>query len=108
MSYETRISGSNLITDHNDNASQINAINLWDTLSQALSWQDEAACLGMDVEDWFSNNAARCKHALSVCEQCKVRKQCLNYAVSIEQNYELKRHGIFGGKTARQRSKRRR
>jgi WhiB family redox-sensing transcriptional regulator len=66
------------------------------------SWQDKAACRGPQAvyfypplrgerrEEKFNREAM----AKSICETCKVRQECLEYAIC---NNEV--HGIWGGLT---------
>jgi WhiB family redox-sensing transcriptional regulator len=73
---------------------------------QDLSWQDDAACLGMfqeTGEDLFfppftvgripAGQAVRIKKAKKVCGSCPVIRQCLRYAVLNECT------GVWGGTT---------
>ena len=66
-----------------------------------MSWQDEAACKDSDA-DFFPEsgyNTAPIKAALAVCAKCSVRERCLQFAM--DNKIE---HGIWGGKTAPNRS----
>lgn len=44
--------------------------------------------------------------AIKVCELCPVAKKCLAYAMEIETN-DVRRYGVWGGKTPREREYRR-
>lgn len=65
-----------------------------------MSWQDEAACKGLGV-DFFPEVGFNkmVKVALAVCAKCPVRERCLQFA--LDNKIE---HGIWGGKTAANRS----
>jgi len=66
-------------------------------------WRDSAACAGLPVRWWFPEPGEDCKQAVTVCNTCPVKTECLQYALD---NGE--RHGIYGGTTARQRQQLRR
>ena len=64
-----------------------------------MSWQDRAACRGMDAPLFFGpDNEPRPEReireakAKAVCQLCPVRVQCLDYALR-----NSIRHGIWGG-----------
>ena len=63
--------------------------------STSGDWRDKANCLMSDPELFFpvGNVIAAIDKAKAVCEPCKVKKQCLEYAL----NY--KDDGIWGGMT---------
>lgn len=61
-------------------------------------WRDQAHCVGMPTDIFFSDDAATIRHALAVCGNCPVSDFCLEAAL---QNDE--REGIFGGMLARDR-----
>ena len=69
-------------------------------------WQEKSACRGVPHEIFFPENPggqeAVYNQALSFCEKCSVRKQCLDYAMEFERG-KRDRFGMFGGKTPRQR-----
>ena len=60
-------------------------------------WVSRAACLGMNIDIWFSSDAASTEAKL-ICGECAVRVTCLDYAIS---NQEM--HGIWGGLTTPER-----
>lgn len=75
-------------------------------LTQDLTWQEEAACLGLyqdTGEDLFfppytegripPGQAVRVKKAKQICKGCPVLRQCLRYAVRNECT------GVWGGTT---------
>ena len=62
------------------------------------SWQEGAACYGLDPEVFFPTTEEEAGLALSYCGVCVVRDMCLSWAV---QNGE--RYGVWGGTTEQQR-----
>ncbi|HJY72219.1 MAG TPA: WhiB family transcriptional regulator [Streptosporangiaceae bacterium] len=76
----------------------------------AQNWRSAAACRLADQDLFFpisaTGSAARqIARAKTICAGCGVRRECLEFALTHEQNY-----GIWGGTTAedRQRDRRRR
>jgi WhiB family transcriptional regulator, redox-sensing transcriptional regulator len=76
----------------------------------AENWRSAAACRSADPDLFFPSSATgpavrQIDRAKTICAGCAVRRECLEFAVSHEQNY-----GIWGGTTAddRQRDRRRR
>lgn len=65
-------------------------------LPPELQWQTKAACTNADPEIFFSEG--RHNKPLEYCNNCPVKKDCLNYAVT-----EQIDHGIWGGMTPGQR-----
>jgi WhiB family redox-sensing transcriptional regulator len=75
-----------------------------------VSWQDRAACRGMDVLLFFGPDdeprqprEIREAKAKAVCKLCPVRVQCLDYALR-----NSIRHGIWGGLNEEERARERR
>jgi WhiB family redox-sensing transcriptional regulator len=66
------------------------------------AWMDSAACLGLDPDEWFPErhqNEHDGVEAMRVCVTlCKVRDQCLEYALA-----EGLEEGIYGGMRPEQR-----
>ena len=62
------------------------------------SWQERAACYGLDPEVFFPTTEEEAGLALSHCRICRVKEMCLAWAV---QNGE--RYGVWGGTTEQQR-----
>lgn len=64
------------------------------------SWQGKAACRGPQARVFFppshferkDEKEFREASAKRICAQCPVRRECLNYAISIREQ-----HGIWGG-----------
>ncbi len=63
------------------------------------NWRDQALCHDMDNVLFFPDRGSVGRKALAVCKGCPVRYECLEYALGTEQA-----HGIWGGKTARERA----
>lgn len=57
-----------------------------------LSWMEEALCAQTDPDIFYPEKGGSTAPATSICENCAVRAQCLEYAVSNDI-----RHGIWGG-----------
>ena len=75
-----------------------------------MSWQDGAACRGMDALLFFGpdhearpEREIREEKAKAVCMLCPVRVQCLDYALR-----NSIRHGIWGGLNEDERARERR
>lgn len=62
------------------------------------TWQDGAACVGVETALFFPERAADPRPAQAVCATCPVAQQCLEYALTVGEDF-----GIWGGKTARDR-----
>ena len=70
---------------------------------QAAYWRDRAACLREDPELFFPVGNSGLTHeqiaeAKAVCGQCPVTRQCLDWAVRMEQT-----EGVWGGTTETER-----
>jgi len=69
-------------------------------LEMADDWQRWAACKGPYAELFFppslperkEEKLAREMSAKSICAECEVRRECLDYAIEIQEP-----HGIWGG-----------
>ncbi len=71
----------------------------------STGWMTEAACHGHEPELWFpvsrpgqSRTSYHNKPATDICDTCRVRLQCLEYALALDIKY-----GIWGGVTERSR-----
>lgn len=70
--------------------------------SADLDWQDDAACLsypavlffGIDDSESPIERRSREREAKLVCAGCRVRAECLQYALSAKEQY-----GVWGGMT---------
>lgn len=58
----------------------------------------DAECRGEDINVFFVEKGARPYTAMMLCDRCRVRDQCLEYAV----NNGI-REGIWGGKSTKER-----
>jgi WhiB family redox-sensing transcriptional regulator len=61
-------------------------------LKDRESWQDDAACKGVDIGIFFSLDDDDQKQALELCRSCPVQQQCLRDAIEHGETY-----GIWGG-----------
>lgn len=66
-------------------------------------WQNWARCKGVDPELFFPERGASTCEAKEACRDCRVRRDCLEYALA---NGEV--FGIWGGLSERERRKVRR
>lgn len=63
-----------------------------------LDWQDGANCRGADAEEFFPNKGESTAEAKKLCRRCDVKAECLNYAITTNQEY-----GVWGGLSERER-----
>jgi WhiB family redox-sensing transcriptional regulator len=61
-------------------------------------WQNRAACYGLDPEVFFPTTEEEASLALSFCGACRVRQDCLTWAL-----WQGERYGVWGGTTEQQR-----
>ena len=79
-------------------------------------WYEHAACRGQDINLFFDPKDRNLRRndsaALAFCngnnerKPCPVREQCLEFALSFSQEYDM--YGIYGGLTGAQRRRLRR
>jgi WhiB family redox-sensing transcriptional regulator len=67
----------------------------------AATWAERAACVGRDVEDFFTESRPRVREIKNLCAGCPVRRLCLDEAMRAE---DTSRYGIYGGLTAAERT----
>ncbi|MFI6251467.1 WhiB family transcriptional regulator [Streptomyces sp. NPDC051016] len=70
------------------------------TPGPALTWADDAACRGRDVNEFFTTDRRRVREIKNLCANCPVRRKCLAEALRAE---DSSRYGIYGGFTAEER-----
>ena len=65
-----------------------------------MPWRHEARCAEDDVNRaWFHSTEGReIKHAKLICQGCPVKAQCLEYALTADDNW-----GVWGGLDDKQR-----
>jgi hypothetical protein len=63
-----------------------------------LRWQDDAYCLGGDTEIFFPEKGGSAREARKMCDKCKVKEQCVDYAVRHKLHF-----GIWGGRSENER-----
>lgn len=66
-------------------------------------WQALAACQGVDPDLFFPERGASVREPKAVCARCPVAADCLEHALT---HHEV--HGIWGGKSERERRSMRR
>ena len=71
--------------------------------STSVGWMDDAACRGQDPELFFpigttGPGRAQVAQAKSVCSRCRVRADCLSYALTTGQDT-----GVWGGLSEQER-----
>lgn len=57
-----------------------------------LSWMEDALCAQTDPDIFYPEKGGSTAPATSICRNCPVQAQCLDYAVTNDI-----RHGIWGG-----------
>lgn len=68
------------------------------------TWMPHAACRGApDQTLWFPERGASTRVAKEICAACPVQEPCLDYALRASET-----HGIWGGKSERERRRLRR
>lgn len=71
-------------------------------------WSEDAACIGYPEDVFFPPQGKQSRHnvglAQKVCAGCPVRVQCLTMALEAERDGALRRHGVYGGLTPKQRA----
>lgn len=61
-----------------------------------VTWRDDAACKGQGVANFFARrDYPQNAEAVKFCKKCKVKKQCLAFAVEFEG--DGLRYGLWGG-----------
>lgn len=65
-----------------------------------LAWQDFANCKGADPDLFFPERGASTRQAKSICRECSVRDECLEFAIVSSEKF-----GIWGGLSERERRK---
>jgi WhiB family redox-sensing transcriptional regulator len=71
--------------------------------TEDLSWHDLANCRGADPDLFFPERGASTRTAKSICRQCAVRDECLEFAIISSEKF-----GIWGALSERERRKIRR
>ena len=68
-----------------------------------IDWVEDALCAQVDPEIFFPEQAqlAHAKPAKSICANCPVTSQCLDYGMDMQ-------FGVYGGLTATERAQLRR
>lgn len=72
-------------------------------LLAASSFMDLGACQGLDPDIFFPDRGESLKPAKTVCEECIVSTECLEYALASGERF-----GVWGGTSERERRRIRR
>lgn len=64
-------------------------------------WLEDAACRGVDPNVFYGHVDA---YALEICARCPVRRQCLAYAMELEDLDPRGGHGVWAGLSGSQRN----
>ncbi len=67
---------------------------------QPPEWFGDALCAEVDPALFFPKKGGSTRDAMGICGRCEVRETCLEYALD-----HGERHGIWGGKSERDRRK---
>ncbi len=63
-------------------------------------WQDLANCRGANPDLFFPERGASTRTAKSICRECSVRPECLEFAITSSEKF-----GIWGALSERERRK---
>lgn len=55
-------------------------------------WVEQATCRSVDPELWFPDNPRQSYHAIALCVQCPVQRQCLKLSLDTKAEF-----GVWGG-----------
>lgn len=69
-----------------------------DAFRRSEPWMLQAACRNHDHHLWFPTRGETTRKGKTICTQCPVRLQCLNYAITTHQEF-----GTWGGLSPDQR-----
>ncbi|MGH9088806.1 MAG: WhiB family transcriptional regulator [Acidimicrobiales bacterium] len=69
-----------------------------DFLYEPQPWMDQAVCTTVDPDLFFPSESMKATRPLDVCSRCRVRQDCLEYAVETGPV-----DGVWGGTTANDR-----
>lgn len=64
------------------------------------TWQDHAACTGLDADLFFPDRGVATEDVRAICAGCPVRWDCLEHALAHRED-----HGIWGGLTVPERQR---
>ena len=62
-------------------------------------WADHANCRETDPELWFPPDGSAGRVAVTICRECPVRSECLEFALTTHQDF-----GVWGGLTNAERN----
>lgn len=69
-----------------------------DAAPEIPAWQDLALCAEVGDDFWFPEKGGSTLPAKQVCRSCEVRAECLEYALTHEEQF-----GVYGGLSERER-----
>jgi WhiB family redox-sensing transcriptional regulator len=64
------------------------------------AWMTDAHCRGANAAAFFPSDGTGVEAAQHVCSQCRVRVDCLEYALTMRLD-----HGVWGGTSERERQR---
>jgi hypothetical protein len=69
-----------------------------------MNWREQAACKGAPTAIFFPGRGDRLDEAMSYCDRCSVRPQCLDEAMALRSIPGQERlMGVWGGTSERER-----
>lgn len=81
------------IPDKEPNTNKVSPRLAAKSIEQTLDWRSRAACLGEDPEIFFcEEDPTALEEAKKICRPCEVREECLDYALTIGEEF-----GVWGG-----------
>ncbi|MGJ9583291.1 WhiB family transcriptional regulator [Actinotignum sp. GS-2025b] len=89
-----RVAGSGGLTPQDAQDAMLDIFDLgYDKADSAsLHWRESALCAQTDPDVFFPEKGGSTAPATSICHECPVREECLEYALQ----HDI-RHGIWGG-----------
>jgi len=65
-----------------------------------MEWRENAKCKGLDARLFYPERGGPYKEAKMICSTCDVQAECLDDALA-----NVEKHGVWGGKSERERRK---
>lgn len=81
----------------------MSVLRYWQAVKEDEAWKADALCQEHPNAPWFPERGEPTREARSICVECSVRAECLDYALD-----NGIKHGIWGGLSERQRRSERR
>jgi WhiB family redox-sensing transcriptional regulator len=76
----------------------VNGVSIQATNPEQAKWWGLGACRGLDATIFYPDDEIQAEAAKSVCAECRVRVECLDYALTVRE-----KAGVWGGATERDR-----